>query len=224
EPDGARPAAQGPRARAAHPRVGPGDGAVLRLDLRRLPLRARSRDARGRPGLRRAVGHAPVRLRARHQPAVRRRARAGRLRRLPAGPGRPHGHARREGDPALRLPDRGGARGRTRLQRAPPRPVPVPGPPRARPPARARQRGDRRGGDPGGRAGGPDPRPRPDRPPHGAPAAAADRHRRGGGHRAVVPAKRRRAAARAVAGDPRPLRCDLRSGRLCGVRLPPGGL
>ena len=48
-------------------------------------------------------GHAAVRRDARRQPVVRRRARAGWLRRLPAGAGRPHRDARREGDGAADL-------------------------------------------------------------------------------------------------------------------------
>ena len=53
--------------------------------------------ARRRPRRRRALGDDPVRGGARPQPAVRRRARAGRLRRLPARAGRPDGAVRRQG-------------------------------------------------------------------------------------------------------------------------------
>ena len=59
-------------------------------------------DARGR----RAVGDAAVRRDARRQPAVRRRPRGGRLRRLPARAGRPHRAARRQGDGAVRASSR----------------------------------------------------------------------------------------------------------------------
>ena len=52
---------------------------------------------RRRPRRRRAVGDAAVRRHARHQPPVRRRPRGGRLRRLPAGAGRPHRAARGQG-------------------------------------------------------------------------------------------------------------------------------
>ena len=57
---------------------------------------------RRRPRRRRAVGDAAVRGDARHQPAVRRRPRGGRLRGLPAGAGRPHRAARRQGAVAVR--------------------------------------------------------------------------------------------------------------------------
>src|SRR5829696_3142885 len=92
-------------------RGGPGHAPVHRLGLRALPLRARPRVAGGRPRGGRAVGHAPARRRAGDEPAVRRRARAGRLRRLPHGARRPDGDVRRQGAAALRLPARGRARG-----------------------------------------------------------------------------------------------------------------
>ena len=51
----------------------------------------------GDAGRRDPVGDAAVRRRARHQPAVRGRARGGRLRRLPARARRPHGAVRGQG-------------------------------------------------------------------------------------------------------------------------------
>ncbi len=67
---------------------------------------AQPRQRRRRPRARRAVGDAAVRGGARHQPPVRRRRRAGRLRRLPALAGRPQRAADREGADAARLPAR----------------------------------------------------------------------------------------------------------------------
>ena len=110
EARGRRADPQGPAARAAHARVGAGDGAVL---ARRRSCSSTSRSTRrevdGRPGRRDPVGDAAVRGRARHQPAVRGRARGGRLRRLPARAGRPHRAVRGQGDRAVRVP---GARSR----------------------------------------------------------------------------------------------------------------
>ena len=104
-----RPAAQGPAGGAAHAALPPGDGALRRHRLRHLPLRARPdqprRGARGRrPGADPAVRRTP-----RHQPALRRRARGGRLRPGPVGPGRRHRPLRREGERAGHLPGRAGA-------------------------------------------------------------------------------------------------------------------
>ncbi len=102
EGHGRRARPQGPAARAALVRVGPGDAAVQRLGLRAVPVRARPRVARGRPRLGRPVGDAAARRRARHEPAVRGRARAGRLRRLPDGARGPDGAVRGQGARAVR--------------------------------------------------------------------------------------------------------------------------
>ena len=82
----------------------PGDVAVRGDHLRGLPLRAEPQQRRRRPGRRDPVGDAAVRGDARRQPAVRRRRRAGRLRRLPARAGRPQRAAGRQGARAARLP------------------------------------------------------------------------------------------------------------------------
>ena len=100
-------APQGPAARAAHARVGAGDADVQRHDLRALPLRPGPRP-RSAGDLAAGVLWVTLLFAAMLgiEPAVRRRARAGRLRRLPARAGRPHRAVRREGGRAARLPRR----------------------------------------------------------------------------------------------------------------------
>ena len=92
-----RRARQGRAHRAAHARVGAGDGAVQRHHLRPLSLRPRPRAARGQPRRGRAAGDDPVRGDPRDQPRLRQRARAGRLRRDPPRPGRRDRALRGEG-------------------------------------------------------------------------------------------------------------------------------
>ena len=197
EARGRRDPAQGPAPGAADARVRPRDGAVLRQHLRALPLRARPLVAGGRPRGRRAVGDAAVRRRAGHEPAVRGRARAGRLRRLPAGAGRPHGDAswpRRSCCSASSWCSSSwrcpafvvlllGARARPRRAAG-------------RAAARRRRAGGHR--DAGGRDRRPDARARPDRPPAGAAAGDPAADRGGGGDRAAAGVRRRGGARRAA--------------------------
>ena len=88
----------------------PGHVAVRGDHVRGLPLRAEPQQRRRRPRGGDPVGDAAVRRDPRRQPAVRRRRRPGRLRRLPARPGGPQRDARRQGAHAARLPRRARAR------------------------------------------------------------------------------------------------------------------